>query len=1637
MAASRSHLAAVATKAKKFDFSGQGPRELAHVGDSPSFTVLRKLCRTRQGLDRLLASYRATQPASLPQPSSAASFHDPSLGSADSFRYPGRETLICSPDALAVVAHALCRTQLSQQSPPSPNAVGSHSSSYLLKRAKLLRGSVEAANEKRAGWTKRSSNADAGKDSRADLSALRRCQSSSSWTASSHASSSSSTSRSPASPCSLPSSCPPHFSSNSSLPAYGLPAAPDSNTAKPETSSGRKGARGGNSIAIEGECGSNDSDVLATSIQHLRGFFHSPPTAFLSPLASHFLVDQALRLIGKDAGSERETQRRSAAPSSPSAPPVCPVEPHSPSDAQSPLWPPRSTFTSFSPANYSFILFSLSFSASHCLSSEAALRLLHPLPTLLPHFSLLDVSQAVSFLSQLPRLVQQKLPRRTTEPPLVVARGLRNQPVYRVAFSPGGPITTVSLSRAVSLPAPTASAGSRSLCKTRDKPSSLSAPPPAPSSPPRLPPPGAGASVACLVEVAEHAPVTLDGLLSLLASRLSPGVSATACSPLLPFDPEAPHVPIDAVKHLALILSAFSNRHYALAPTLLSHCLTSLFRDAADAPPRIWQPRRLTSAPKSGRTQRCEQGGRREGETTDRPRSPAQSESDGHNAEASRSTGSPTKDSRSSSGLWSSLAGAECEGRQDAVNSAAEGLVVSAPSAASQNAAKQPSILFGNPWQLAEDALSFPVAAKFFLAFATQCLFQVHATLLQECGTNYHVDAARRGSACLRSSVSSSPTVSSSSASVFHSPASSASLQRPVFFSPSLSPLSSPSPADSPASGSPLGSEAPTGFSASRSRPFSTPRAAGCALAESVAAGIAASLALSSEERHGFLFSRVGTIELSETHKAEGRRTALQAEALMRFLLVASADPADGEAIADCLDAVATLDVAVRLIQLSLNSANQKLCPASHLAAYATFHPRAPGPVGSPSSFAHSRVSTVSSSVSSSSLTSSLSPSAPSALPISSFFAPPLPSAAPSSPLPGSVSFPSSTRSFPDCSPDDMRHIACLGAEAEASFEGKAEAKQPELPADGELGKARWVAAVCQKLAQAGDMLSKQGRPHRRKCHSMRQEKGGMGGGSASSPATGGCSPARPCPAGVASAGTSPLASSFTSPRVAPRLPLQSAPEVACHRWPPHCFLPFLRGRWQLRLDTKPLLLCSLLRAWAEDPNWSTSALFHLVFEASSLATPAVSLGDTGLRGATRLCEMRSVASGCESLETQMPAAAPEGADRQTRRGDAKTLEAQQAPHGRKCSRTGEAGLENEILRVQTIQTPSANQTDEKNTVEQTNVGRALDADSYLSNTSGGMRSGAFFALLNAIKDRLPAANTEDNEACGKPRQRDMAKREGNNKYGTPARKSSQKCPDRERNNDLSVGIEERAESIETPDKALEADSSSALSPVLLASPSAALPPSDQSQLSSNSWSPLSSYPRPSFVLSFSADERSRRPEGTFLPAEVGALLVSVVSTRFTFSDFHSLAPSSSVSPPTSPLSSSSSLSPLSSVASFSSSPTNALREQRGTCPFPPACARKVLTELIKTDVPLYVVEQAASSLVHSVLSSIYRVLSLLRQRELADLRVEHLVNLFFLLEIMLLERCHGVIHADGSSPRDPDAVESRGGKLVCLFQAL
>ncbi|CBZ55333.1 conserved hypothetical protein [Neospora caninum Liverpool] len=1222
-------------------------RNLAHgagdsVPESLSFSVLRKLCRTRKGLDRILQVYQTHQASSNSSLASSSSSYRPSPAYPFRNGDPG-ESLICSPDALAYVAHALCHAQLARSPSSSKSSSPCHSSSsksfspsYALKRAQLLRGRRTVGNPPAQGRQNEHNAAVTDEIDKASLAP--HCYLPSQPSAPSFPSSSPSLSSSPAvsacpfspssrsspsassSACSSASSAASFFASSTTRSSTGKRSLVDTDETKEEKANA---SEDGGKETHQSEVRSREDErareleVNASALFRLRGFSQASPAACLSSLATHFLVDHALILIDKDHSLERGAHLPLVpdSSSSPSSPPrstsarhdSSPSLPPPSSDPPAASRPSRSG-SSFSPANYAFLLFALSFSPSHSISGRAALGLLRPLPVLLPQFSLLDVSQAVAFMTQLPRLLEKETKRGVaTASSLSLARGLRNQPTYRVAVSPGAPILTV-------LSSP--SAASPPLTPTSSSSPSLACRPPAASY---------QASVSLSQRHKSGSSVSLDWFLSRVASRLY-----SYSSPLLPFDPTSPQAPVDALKHATLILSAFSSVHYALKPALLSLFLSSLFRTSsachgahADSSllslstggpcssQPVLEPRALQASPQGGqdpqgigsgeqdKLQPAERGGdlREAGEERKRPSSISQP------ASASGTTGKLER-------------GAPEPSRHPAS---------SPPSFPTPGTRSQ---VLRAPWRIAGETLPLPVAAKFFLALATQCAFQAHELV----GKRHQVSHRSISPGDASSGFSTSPSVPQSSPSSLPafalSSASCLSYAAPgslSFCPPSSSspPSSSPPPSSSspPSSASSASPSYPSSFpppsscasppfssasvsltSSSFSRPSGICYAHQCAestpaFMESVAGGVAASLAASVEERCRLVRTPSQNRDISETQTQETSQVLLQMEAFMRHLLSSvTLEPVlgiDGEAMADCVEACAILDVALTALHGSVRSS---VSSSSHERSFLQ------SPCGLVPGF----------------VSSAEPPHSPAASPVLSGVMPSLPSSndsIPSSPRVCPLALSSSSDASPSQSPSPSSLVeprqGAEGSFSNACVPGEAPGGGLRHRQNEEECNAVWLERVREKLAEAGMLLSRNARPHRRQKRAFQSKTTESSRDGSEVPPSPSVSPPPSSPALV----DSPLPSfrSAASPSACPSLPSVPLPhfesDSPCHRWPSFCFLPFLRGRVHLRLATTPGLLVSLFAAWAHDPRWSTSALVHLLLTASCLQSSPSSSG--------------------------------------------------------------------------------------------------------------------------------------------------------------------------------------------------------------------------------------------------------------------------------------------------------------------------------------------------------------------------------------------------------------------------------------------
>ncbi|PHJ22574.1 hypothetical protein CSUI_003578 [Cystoisospora suis] len=602
--------------------------------DAASFCLLRKLCKTQAGLQKLLQSHtrqlRCASPSqSFLQPSALLSlspawtddpgpfcFNVAEFSEKSPYHHSSlfKDSLIVSPEALAHVAVALCRAQF-QQSPAFS----------FLKKDKLLRGRILSERHQRAhlgGDT--TQGLDHGDNQ--GLAAINR----------------------------------PRRRPRQEEALLRLQQRRDNGVNSPgRTSSLRRLHRGKEDCrkdhhACTGKApfvlgpgsvkgypedvspspspplGARGFDLLTGSIC-LTSFSGRAKLGSLAPEAADFLLHHAVRLIMKDRKTNGEKTPSTSGPtpppsscpkssslaSPPSAPPseyhldtqssTCDPGSHSSRDYpretlslgdpspstlchripvdRSHLGCTGASVSSFTSATYSLTLLALSFAPSRSLHPAAVAILLEPLPLLLPYFSLQDVSQTLTFLSQLPRSLsfrQSHSGGKSNREGVAVTVGNAplHHPLYRVPFSPGMSVITS---------APSVSHASMSQTKEgaemlrghalkrcslgrscpKHKPASEAVPSPAVSSLPENNIPSCPHTSDMSQKIASSIP--LSHYLSLVASRLG---SRTPFS-LLPVDLTAVSSPLDAFKNLTLILSSFSSCRFALPSSLLDLFLSS------------------------------------------------------------------------------------------------------------------------------------------------------------------------------------------------------------------------------------------------------------------------------------------------------------------------------------------------------------------------------------------------------------------------------------------------------------------------------------------------------------------------------------------------------------------------------------------------------------------------------------------------------------------------------------------------------------------------------------------------------------------------------------------------------------------------------------------------------------------------------------------------------------------------------------------------------------------------------------------------------------------------------------------------------------------------------------------------------
>ncbi|KEP65933.1 UNVERIFIED_CONTAM: hypothetical protein HHA_314515 [Hammondia hammondi] len=1519
------------------------------VGDSLpnsiSFSVIRKLCRTQRGLQRILQVYQTRQSPSVPSPRTSA-------GNAASRIGDTGQCLLPSPDALVYVAQALCRSELSGYSPSAFSSSSSptcaFSPSHALKRAQLLRGRQTADVQQDKGRTYEESKPLG--EAAEGASCVPHLSPSSQPTRARLPSSSLPSSSCPESfVCSSPPLAP-SVASSSSCQSPLVDACRRKEEAASRFEEGGEDTRQ-SAFDVREEERERDLALDASVLFRLRDFSQASPTACLSPLAAQFLIHHALFFIDKsiqdvrrphpfhEPNSSSFSAKSFSSPSSSASTRRAPVAARSPQPSSHvehhPL--PLSSLSSFCPANYAFLLFSLSFSPSHSLDSAAAIRLLRPLPALLPQFSLLDLSQTVAFMTQLPRLLTKESGRRGTAFfAWSFTRGLRNQPTYRVAFSPGEPVLTVLPSPPTASPSPSSASSSTSF---------LSSPPSASSCHP-----GASSSPGHMLGPA----VSVDWLLSLIASRL-----CSTSVPLLPFDPTSPKAPIDALKHATLILSAFSSFHYTLRPALLSLFLSSLFQKNTTQGAHGAFPLPAVSTADSSRTPHAPECLALRSGRTER-QGPMSAESDAEQGEERpaerRADMREHGEDRSRACSVSSPAsefGNVNEGLKNAEGSTRNSVSsqISFPDRLIRPAA------LGISWRIAGETLPFSVAAKCFLALATQCALQASEIVSKRNRMGHMPLSPRQGSSGISTppeeSPSFSPTLSKYSLASGSSLPYGASCPPPAFISPSLSSSLSSSASSSPSACVLSSSYSASCVSASRPSvfpplsPSSSPPLASSAylsgapfrhqrddsaflFTENLAGGVAASLATSDEERHFLLLTPSQTRDTGEARNEEGTQVAVQMEALMRHLLSSVAlHPAlrmDGEAMADCVDACAVLVVSTTVLlgsaYSSSASASDKKCPPHSLPHVRPRDGSSIGPPRSPST--------------SSSLSSSMD-----------------------SELPAQHSM---SRSV-SVEPREFGGRVSSNVWEAGEERGGGNSRR-STPNGLEERTSVWLETVKEKLAQAGSLLSRNARPHRRQKRAFLSRSDLH-----STPDTSDTSPSHVSPSVSYSGSCSPSFSflhpaaspSSSPPRLSAAVPLTKClADSPCHRWPFFCFLPFLRGRMQLRMSTTPALFASLLGAWARDPHWSTSALFHLIFTASSLQSSQSSSGDSPtLTSHSFLSPMQTCAS------VTMPAR-PDGADTDT-----------------KAERSGDEDRQKELV-------DKYEKEEEKQEI-------------LPGNQRESLRSGALVALLNTITQRLKGEETGDQS---NRRQRGLGARPGSEADANLRHdRKSEKRPEQEG--------QKRGHSAGPAPARLHCAQETTNS------------------LASGCTTPRSPSVSSSFLQSASLSppqgKRGNKQKAAFIPAELGPLLLSMLCVRFTFHGAYwgavpvlhsSRSPLSAVPPSSKSSETVSASSAAFPVSVDSSSPSTyfasvCVKPERHALPpsslhsspapahasrvEPPdshPCtsiswsAGKELTDELRTNLSLNSVEQSATLLAETVLSTLHRILGFLKPREVDDLRL-------------------------------------------------
>nr|PIM00709.1 hypothetical protein TGCOUG_314515 [Toxoplasma gondii COUG] len=1578
MAASRHLLRRAASAESGAPIRGSGLGAGDSLPDSISFSVIRKLCRTRKGLQRILQVYQTQQSPSLPSPRA-------SPGNAASRIGDTEQCLLPSPDALVYVAQALCRSELAGCSPSAFSSSSSPASpfspSHALKRAQLLRGR-QTADVRQGKGTKYEESKPLGEAAEGAACVP-------------HVSPGSQPTCAGLPSSSLPSSLCQESSVRSSSPLSPSSVAPSSSCQSPlvdayirKEEAGSRFEEGGEDTrhsAFDAREDDREQDLAldASVLFRLRGFSQASPTACLSPLAAQFLIDHALLFIDKgihhvrrpypfhDPDSSSFSAQAFSSPASSTSTRRAPVATHSPQPSslvQHPL--PSSSLSSFSPANYSFLLFSLSFSPSHSLDSAAAIRLLRPLPALLPQFSLLDLSQTVAFMTQLPRLLTKESGRRGTDFfAWSLARGLRHQPTYRVAFSPGEPILTVLPSPPTASPSPLSASSSTSFLSSPASASSCQ--------------PGASSSPRHKLGPA----VSVDWFLSLIASRL-----CSTSLPLLPFDPTSPKAPIDALKHATLILSAFSSFHYTLRPALVSLFLSSLFqKSTTQGAHGAFSFPAVTSAGSSRtpdvpeclavRANRKERQGptSAEGEAEQGEERSAERRTDmrKHDEDRTRvsSVSSPAFEPANVNG---SLKDAEGSMRNSASSHISFPDPLICPAA------------LGVSWRIAGETLPFSVAAKCFLALATQCALQAREVVSKRNQMGHLPLSPLQGSSGISippeecpsfpsplsqeslPSRSSLPYGASRPPPASSSPSLSSSLSSSASSSPSASVLSSSHSAfcvsaSRPSIVPPLcsSSSPPLASSADLSgTPFRHQRDdSACLFTENLAGGVAASLATSDEERHLLLLTPSQTRDTGVARKEEGTHVAVQMEALMRHLLSSVArHPAlrmDGEALADCVDGCAVLVVSITVlldsVYCSSASASDKECPSHHSLPHA--RPRDGSSIVPPRCTSTSSVQ--------SRIGSSLASSMDYVLPFSHCQS-------------SSLASPSELPTQPSLSLSDSGERLELGGRVssnvwEADEERGGGNSRRNTPEGLEERTAVWLETVKEKLAQAASLLSRNARPHRRQKRAFLSSSDLH-----STPDTSDASPSNVISPSVSYSGRCAPSFSFLRPAASPSssLPRPSSAipftkylaESPCHRWPSFCFLPLLRGRVQLRLSTTPALFASLLGAWAQDPHWSTSALFHLIFMASSLQSSQSCFGDC------RSLTSHSVVSPTQTCASATMPARPDGAHTDT-----------------KAETSGDADRQIELVGKYETE-------EEKQNILQGNQRESL-------------RSGALVALLNTITQRLKGEETGD---PSHRRQRGRGARPGREADASLRDdRKSEKGPEQEGHKTCHP---------EGPGPtrlhyALEATSSLVSGCTTPRSPS----------YSSHSPSISSTFLQ-SASLSPPQGKRGNKQKAAFIPAELGSLLLSVLCIRFTFHGAYrgavpflhssrsplSAVPPSSTSSETVSASSAAfplSVDPCTPSTHFASSvcakpETHSLLPSSPHSSPAPAHTRRVkppdshpctssswyagkeLTDELRTNLSLNSVEQSAILLAETVLSTLRRILGFLKPREIDDLRL-------------------------------------------------